>query len=137
MRESQKMRLDIRLHTKIIDSIVMIQRWFRCLLQRRKYTTLRSAAITIQSKWRLCMSNRQSTCQKAHTNAAIVIQSAWRMYITHKWYSQLIRGVIIVQAHIRGKLTRIQVQKTFARIKQKQKERHKLRPTQSLPTNEK
>lgn len=81
------------------------------------------------------MSNRQSTCQKAHSNAAIVIQSAWRMYITHKWYSQLIRGVIIVQAHIRGKLTRIHVQKTLARIKQK--ERHKLRPTQSLPTNEK
>lgn len=137
MRESQKMRLDIRLHTKIIDSIVMIQRWFRCLLQRRKYTALRTAALTIQSNWRQYLSNRQSTCQKTHANAAIVIQSAWRMYITHKWYSQLIRGVIIVQAHIRGKLTRIHIQKTLARIKQKQNERHKLRPTQSLPTTEK
>ena len=58
MRESQKMRLDIALHTKIIDSIICIQRWFRSILQRRKYLMYRSAACTIQSYWRSHLSDK-------------------------------------------------------------------------------
>lgn len=115
MRESQKMRLDIRLHQKIIDSIIMIQRWFRCLLQRRKFTARRAAAITIQSHWRSYLSDRQERLRS--TAAAIRIQAIWRMYTARKWYRQMVRGVIIVQAHIRGKLTRIYVQQKLARIK--------------------
>lgn len=52
MRESEKIRLDLRLHTRIIESIVSIQRWFRSLLERRKFNAHRAAAICIQSHWR-------------------------------------------------------------------------------------
>lgn len=112
------MRLDIRLHTKIIDSIIMIQRWFRSLLQRRKYLLHRTSAITIQSHWRQYLAHRQFTCEQTQTNAAaIVIQSTWRMFVTKKWYNKLRLGVVIVQSHIRGKLARIRAKHKLIQLK--------------------
>jgi myosin IX len=103
MRESQKMRLDIKLHTRIIESIISIQRWFRGILQRRKFLNLRTATVTIQSYWRMCLVQRQL---KHQDTAAISIQSIWRMYLVRKWYLKLCNGIVVVQSHIRGKLAR-------------------------------
>lgn len=104
MRESSKKPpkdyLDDKLHTQIINSIVKIQRWFRSILQRKKYVALRAAAITIQECW------REYLLQKQRNNAAVVVQSAWRMHSTQKWYSQLKSGVIFIQSMIRGKNAR-------------------------------
>ena len=135
MRESPKMCLDIRLHTKIIDSIIMIQRWFRALLQRRKFLCNRSAAITIQSHWRQYLSAKQQAFKTQQHRAATCIQSYWRMYVVKKCYRKLLNGIVIVQSHIRGKLARINHKKLKAK-KAAAKERYLLRPTQSLPTNE-
>ncbi|XP_055677962.1 unconventional myosin-IXa-like isoform X2 [Lutzomyia longipalpis] len=133
MRESQKMRLDIKLHTKILGSIVKIQRWFRSILQRRKFVILRSAVVTIQSFWRMCMAQKQLLGLRQE-RAAAVIQATWRMYVTRKWFTKLKNGTILLQSHIRGKLARAKFKIMF---KQKLlKERSKLRPTQSLPANE-
>jgi myosin IX len=103
MRESQKMRLDIKLHTRIIESIISIQRWFRGILQRRKFVILRKATVTLQSYWRMCLVQRQL---KHKESAAICIQSIWRMYLARKWYLKLCNGIVVVQSHIRGKLAR-------------------------------
>lgn len=117
MRESQKMRLDVRLHTKIIDSIIRIQLWFRGILQRRKFTTHRTAAITIQSYWRMYVAQKQYQLKKTQVDAAILIQAAWRMFVTRKWFNRLRKGVVIVQAHIRGKLARINFNKAHRQVR--------------------
>lgn len=135
MRENQKMRLDIKLHTKIIESIVSIQRWFRSILQRRKFIQQRQAVVTIQSGWRMCMAQKQVHFRRAcYHGAAITIQATWRMYVARRKYLKLQRGVVLLQAHIRGKLARMKFQQS---LKQKHmRERQKLRPTQSLPVHE-
>ncbi|EDS32119.1 conserved hypothetical protein [Culex quinquefasciatus] len=135
MRESQKMRLDIRLHTKIIDSIITIQRWFRSILQRKKYCQYRSAACTIQSYWRLYVKEKQEKfIRKIRTEAATIVQAAWRGYTVRKWYGKLKSGVQIIQARIRGNQARERFKVNLS--KKLQRERAKLRSTQSLPTTE-
>lgn len=131
MRESQKMSLDYKLHTKIIESIIKIQRWFKTRLQKSKYAVYRQAAINIQSVWRMHSAQKQLADLKLRTNAALIIQSAFRMFRQRKTYNKLRRGTILVQAHARGKLARKRFQKMY---RQKlMKDRYRLRSTQSLP----
>lgn len=134
MRESQKMSLDYKLHTKIIESIVSIQRWFKTKSQRDKFLSFRMAAIKIQSFWRMRMAQNKLYQLKIRTNAAIAIQSMFRMYRERKIYKKLLNGLILLQAHIRGRAARIR----FKRIHRQKvmKERYKLRPTQSLPLHD-
>lgn len=135
MRENQKMRLDIKLHTKIIESIVSVQRWFRSILQRRKYLQQRQAVVTIQSNWRMCMAQKQYQFRRAcFHGAAITVQAGWRMYVARRNYVKVRRAVILLQAHIRGKLARTKFQQSL-KLKH-MRERQKLRSTQSLPVNE-
>lgn len=134
MRESQKMNLDYKLHTKIIDSIVAIQRWFKSKSQREKFLSFRAAAIKIQSFWRMRMAQNKLYQLKLRANAAIAIQSMYRMYKERKMYKKLVNGLIILQAHIRGRASRIRFKRSH---RQKvMKERYKLRPTQSLPLHD-
>lgn len=135
MRENQKMRLDIRLHTKIIESIVCIQRWFRSILQRRKFLLQRQAAVTLQSSWRMCMAQKQVHHRRAcFHGAAITIQAAWRGHVARKKYVKFQRAIVVLQAHIRGKLARTKF-KQGLKLKH-MRERQKLRSTQSLPAHE-
>lgn len=134
MRESQKMSLDYKLHTKIIDSIIAIQRWFKSKIQREKFISLRTAAIKIQSFWRMRLAQTKYNQLKMRVNAAILIQSTYKMYRERKMYKKLLNGLIIVQAQIRGRAARIRF-KRYHRQKV-MKERYKLRPTQSLPLND-
>lgn len=134
MRESQKMSLDYKLHTKIIDSIIAIQRWFKSKIQREKFLSFRSAAIKIQSFWRMRMAQLKYGQLKQRVHAAILIQSMFRMYRDRKMYKKLLNGLTILQAHIRGRAARVRF-KRYHRQKV-MKERYKLRPTQSLPLND-
>lgn len=134
MRESQKMSLDYKLHTKIIDSIIAIQRWFKSKIQREKFLSFRTAAIKIQSFWRMRTAQLKYSQLKQRANAAILIQSMFRMYRERKMYKKLLNGLVIMQAHIRGRAARVRF-KRYHRQKV-MKERYKLRPTQSLPLND-
>jgi myosin heavy subunit len=136
MRESEKMRLDIKLHTKIIESIVFVQRWFRGISQRQKFLHQRQAAIVIQANWRMCLAQKKFHFHRAcYHGAAITIQAAWRMHVERKRYLNLCRTVVLLQAHIRGKLARAKFQQSLKQQKH-MRERQKLRSTQSLPVNE-
>ncbi|KOB73231.1 Myosin-IXa, partial [Operophtera brumata] len=44
MRESEQTKLEYRLHQQIMASIITIQRWFRAVLERRRFLSLRRAA---------------------------------------------------------------------------------------------
>ncbi|KAJ4441039.1 hypothetical protein ANN_10888 [Periplaneta americana] len=48
LRESEKVKLDYRLHQQIMASIVAIQRWTRAVLERRRFLRLRESAVLIQ-----------------------------------------------------------------------------------------
>lgn len=48
MRESEQTKLEYRLHQQIMASIITIQRWFRAVLERRRFLALRRASVVIQ-----------------------------------------------------------------------------------------
>lgn len=48
LKESEKVKLDYRLHQQIMAAIVAIQRWFRACLERKKFLRWREAVISIQ-----------------------------------------------------------------------------------------
>lgn len=48
MRECEKLKLDYRLHQQIMASIVILQRWFRVILERRRFLRLREAVTILQ-----------------------------------------------------------------------------------------
>lgn len=52
MRECEKLKLDYRLHQQIMASIVVLQRWFRVLIERRRFLRLREAVTTLQVSWK-------------------------------------------------------------------------------------
>lgn len=49
MRESEQTKLEYRLHQQIMASIITIQRWFRAVLERRRFLALRRASLVIQT----------------------------------------------------------------------------------------
>lgn len=102
MRESQKVQLDIKLHTKIINSIRKIQKWFRKILKAKRYIMLYQCALIIQRSWRIYSARKKVAVLKLEHNAALLIQRYWRMYQVRKWYTKLKHGAIIIQAFIRG-----------------------------------
>lgn len=54
MRESEQTKLEYRLHQQIMASIITIQRWFRAVLERRRFLALRRACLVIQYCYRYC-----------------------------------------------------------------------------------
>lgn len=48
MRESEQTKLEYRLHQQIMASIITIQRWFRAVLERRRFLALRRASTLLQ-----------------------------------------------------------------------------------------
>lgn len=122
LRESEKYRLDYKLHQQIMASIVTLQRWFRACLERRRFLHIRNAVITLQSYCRMYLVQRhiKQIC------AAIKIQKVWRGYKVRSWVQKLKNGIVVVQAHIRGLRVR-HLCEEWKRDRQKQK-----RVTQTL-----
>ncbi|XP_049939192.1 unconventional myosin-IXa-like [Schistocerca serialis cubense] len=109
LRESEKVRLDYRLHQQIVGSIVTIQRWARSVLERRRFLRAREAAITIQCAWRMYLAQRTLCQLRSQVSAAIVIQTAWRRYRAMKWYRRLRKGTVAFQACARANSLRIRL----------------------------
>lgn len=98
LRESEKYRLDYKLHQQIMSSIVTLQRWFRACLERRRFLRIRNAVVTIQSYCRMYFVQKHIK----RIYAALKIQKVWRGYKVRCWYQKLKEGIVVVQAHIRG-----------------------------------
>ena len=136
LRESEKAKLDYRLHQAILASIVTIQRWFRTCLERRNFLSIRRAVVRIQvlhhihsidcaavssasflfqSYCRMIMAQRQAMNLRVRHMAATFIQKVWRGYQVRHWYTNLRCSVVSFQCRARGNLAR----RRFEQMKQK------------------
>ena len=106
LRESEKAKLDHRLHQTILASIVTIQRWFRSCVERRNFVSIRSAVVRIQSYVRMFLAQRRVLNLRVRHMAATFIQKVWRGYQVRQWYTNVRTSVINLQSRARGNLAR-------------------------------
>lgn len=105
LRETEKYKLDCKLHQQIMASIVTLQRWFRACLERRRFLRVRNSVVILQSYCRMYLVVK--FVRSVH--AAIKIQKVWRGYKCRTWFQKLKTGMVHFQAHCRGFLTRNKV----------------------------
>uniref|UniRef100_A0A6P7FZ73 Unconventional myosin-IXb-like isoform X1 n=1 Tax=Diabrotica virgifera virgifera TaxID=50390 RepID=A0A6P7FZ73_DIAVI len=98
MRESEKYKLDCKLHQQIMASIVTLQRWFRARLERRRFLRIKTAVITLQSYCRMFLVQKYIR----RLQATLKIQKHWRGYKSRSWLQKLKTTLVIFQAHCRG-----------------------------------
>ncbi|CAH1261065.1 unnamed protein product [Diabrotica balteata] len=111
MRESEKYKLDCKLHQQIMASIVTLQRWFRACLERRRFLRIKTAVITLQSYCRMFLVQKYIR----RLQATLKIQKHWRGYKSRSWLQKLKTTLVIFQAHCRG----CKVRKMICEIKMK------------------
>ncbi|XP_056644973.1 unconventional myosin-IXAa-like isoform X2 [Diorhabda sublineata] len=128
MRETEKYKLDCKLHQQIMSSIVTLQRWFRACLERRRFLRIRTAVITLQSYCRMYIVQKYIR----RLQAVLKIQKYWRGYKCRSWLHKLKTSLIVVQAHCRG----FRVRKMIMEMKMKGEMAPKKPPIVSaLPTH--
>ncbi|XP_078064918.1 unconventional myosin-IXb-like, partial [Mustelus asterias] len=102
MKETERQKLQDVLHKEVMRKILLLQTWFRGILERRRFLKMRQAAITIQA---YCRSYLVRLALQRHS-AASVIQLAWRGYVQRQAYKKQIRAITLCQAASRGYLAR-------------------------------
>ncbi|XP_053611265.1 unconventional myosin-IXa-like isoform X4 [Plodia interpunctella] len=98
MRESEQTKLEYRLHQQIMASIIAIQRWFRAVLERRRFLALRRASRVLQGYCRQWL--------VARVEAATKVQAWFRGNRVRRWYLKLKKGIVGFQAAAKGYLLR-------------------------------
>ncbi|CAG9790872.1 unnamed protein product [Diatraea saccharalis] len=121
MRESEQTKLEYRLHQQIMASIITIQRWFRAVLERRRFLALRRASLVIQSYCRQWLVIRYE--------AAVKLQAWFRGNRVRQWYQQLKRGAIAFQAAARGFLLRRTLPSLRGRLPHTKQKDHESKPS--------
>ncbi|XP_029820154.1 unconventional myosin-IXb isoform X3 [Manacus vitellinus] len=120
MKEAERQILQDTLHKEVIRKIILLQSWLRMVLERRRFLRTRQAAIVLQACWR----SRCIRMALQRSNAAIEIQAAWRRYQERKHFLQHRRRICLLQALVRGHLTRKRYQEmAVERQKAEEKQR--------------
>ncbi|NXX16482.1 ASPM protein, partial [Podargus strigoides] len=84
------------------ESAKLIQRRFRTFLRRKRFLSIKAAAVVIQRKYRaakLAKIQRQKYLSFLH--AAVVIQSAYRGFVVRKKMQQMHQAATVIQAMLR------------------------------------
>ncbi|XP_073757058.1 unconventional myosin-IXb isoform X9 [Callorhinus ursinus] len=114
LKETERQALQETLHREVVRKILLLQSWFRMVLERRHFLQMRQAAITIQACWRSYCVRRALE----RTQAAVYLQAAWRGYRQRVAYRRRRQSIIRLQSLCRGHLQR----KSFSRmVAEKQK----------------
>ncbi|XP_063657391.1 unconventional myosin-IXb isoform X3 [Pan troglodytes] len=120
LKETERQALQETLHREVVRKILLLQSWFRMVLERRHFLQMKRAAVTIQACWRSYRVRRALE----RTQAAVYLQAAWRGYWQRKLYRHQKQSIIRLQSLCRGHLQR----KSFSQmISEKQKEEEKER----------
>ncbi|XP_072450556.1 unconventional myosin-IXb isoform X3 [Chiloscyllium punctatum] len=93
MKETERQKLQDILHKEVIRKILLLQTWFRAVLDRRRFLKSRQAAITIQ----VCFRSYLVRLALRRVRAAAVILGAWRRYVQRRDLRQKIQAMALVQ----------------------------------------
>ncbi|XP_025771643.1 unconventional myosin-IXb [Puma concolor] len=123
LKETERQALQETLHREVVRKILLLQSWFRMVLERRHFLQMRQAAVAIQACWRSYRVRR--TLER--TQAAVYLQAAWRGYRQRVAYQHQRQSIIRLQSLCRGHLQR----KSFRQmVAEKQKADEKEREAQ-------
>uniref|UniRef100_A0A4W3H8E9 Myosin IXB n=1 Tax=Callorhinchus milii TaxID=7868 RepID=A0A4W3H8E9_CALMI len=110
MKETERQKLQDTLHKEVMRKIILLQGWFRAVLEKRRFVKMRQAAITIQ----VCVGwgffpLPSSACVRRflqRNTAAAVIQVSWRRCCRRQKHRQQKRSIQLFQSASRGYLVR-------------------------------
>ncbi|KAM7141923.1 unconventional myosin-IXb isoform 3-T3 [Molossus nigricans] len=129
LKETERQALQETLHREVLRKILLLQSWFRMVLERRHFLQMRQAAITIQACWRSYCVRRALE----RTQAAVYLQAMWRGYRHRVAYQRQRQSIIRLQSLCRGHLQR----KSFHQmIAEKQEAEEKEREAQQASRDE-
>ncbi|MGH0115360.1 UNVERIFIED_CONTAM: hypothetical protein FKN15_006788, partial [Acipenser sinensis] len=101
MREVERQRLQDLLHQEVLRRIIVLQRWFRTLLERKHFLSMKQAATAIQRWWRSYRMKQARAEAEADPvllhGAATSIQSLWRGYRERRRVLQMQKAAFIIQ----------------------------------------
>uniref|UniRef100_A0A8C6FPY1 Myosin IXB n=1 Tax=Moschus moschiferus TaxID=68415 RepID=A0A8C6FPY1_MOSMO len=112
LKETKRQALQETLHREVVRKILLLQSWFRMVLERRHFLQTRRAAITIQvprgpAEWgaRLaCWRSYRVRRALERSQAAVFLQAAWRGYRQRAAYQHQRQSIIRLQSLCRGHL---------------------------------
>uniref|UniRef100_A0A8C5QW47 Myosin IXA n=1 Tax=Leptobrachium leishanense TaxID=445787 RepID=A0A8C5QW47_9ANUR len=98
LKEQERQCLREKLHQTVLQRIILLQRWMRAMLQRKRFLQLKEAAVTIQRCWRH-YKRRWSEEQHVDTiyQAAVIIQSWWRCQLARHGYLKMKTSAVTIQ----------------------------------------
>ncbi|KAK2499287.1 hypothetical protein MC885_018189 [Smutsia gigantea] len=110
LKETERQALQETLHQEVVRKILLLQSWFRRVLERRHFLQMRQAAVTIQAVWRSYHVRRSLE----RTQAAVCLQAAWRGCQQRVAYQRQRWSIIHLQSLCRGYLQRKSFNKMVA-----------------------
>lgn len=102
LRESEKIFLDESLHSAIMLRVVRIQRWFKTILERRHFVSLRSSTVVIQAIIRMYLAKQRKQKLIRQLRAVVTIQRFVRGWKARRKYFTTINAVILIQSWYKG-----------------------------------
>ncbi|KAI3370612.1 hypothetical protein L3Q82_007180 [Scortum barcoo] len=97
LREAERQRLQTLLHQEVLRRIVMLQRRFRAILERKHFVSMRRAACVIQRWWRSCLLKESAIDSGDEEEAAVCLQAAWRSYRERRRFLQWRDSAVVIQ----------------------------------------
>uniref|UniRef100_A0A3Q2FCJ8 Myosin IXAb n=1 Tax=Cyprinodon variegatus TaxID=28743 RepID=A0A3Q2FCJ8_CYPVA len=125
LREAERQRLQTLLHQEVLRRIVMLQRRFRAVLERRHFVSMRRAAQVIQRWWRSCLLRQSAVDSSVEEAAAVCLQAAWRGYKERRRFLQWRASAITIQrrwrscCHHRRVRAAVMIQTAWRRVREK------------------
>uniref|UniRef100_UPI00398EA2C2 unconventional myosin-IXAa isoform X2 n=1 Tax=Pristiophorus japonicus TaxID=55135 RepID=UPI00398EA2C2 len=126
MKERERQRLQDMLHKEVLRRIILLQSWFRAVLERRQFVQVKRAAVIVQNYWRNYKMKRSLICTDPDVlnAAATSIQATWKGYRQRKMFLQMHDAAIVIQrcwrGHCRRRLAALCIQTHWRRYKEMQ-----------------
>ncbi|XP_068060394.1 unconventional myosin-IXa isoform X3 [Anomalospiza imberbis] len=101
MKERERQLLQDLLHQEVLRRITLLQRWFRSLLCRRQFLSLRHAAVSIQRFWRSYQSRKKGKLSPdplVLSKAAVILQTHWRGFVERRRFLQMQFAAHLIQS---------------------------------------
>ncbi|ETE66949.1 Myosin-IXa, partial [Ophiophagus hannah] len=106
MKEQGRQLLQGLLHEEVLRRIVLLQSWFRTMLYRRHFLSMRQAAVIIQRRKQAETEDESLTHSAFLEQAAVVLQAYWRGYMARRRFQQMQIAGFILQSSWRDCLRR-------------------------------